>query len=98
MPPGGTGRGTGSADYDGRQDVLVDLLAQDGGRLDDRALRRRESSKQATDDHDEIGRSVSGPHGGYQQGKAAGPPVYVGRHSRADQFGDLADGERREGE
>jgi hypothetical protein len=35
--------------------VVVDDLAEDGGCLDDRALRRGQGGQQATDDQGEIG-------------------------------------------
>lgn len=78
--------------------MLVDVLAEDGGRLDDNALRRREGGQQAADDNGEIGRRVSGTYGGHQQGQAACALVHVGRRSRIDQLSDLIDGERRKRE
>ena len=59
------------------------------------ALRRREGGKQTGDDNSKIGRRVSGPYGGHQQGQAAGALVHVGRRSRSDQLSHLIDGKRR---
>ena len=55
VPAAGTGLGAGTVGYDGRQDVLVDVLAEDGGCLDDRALRLGQGSQQAADNRGEIG-------------------------------------------
>ena len=57
----------------------------------------RAASRPLTD-NGEIGRRVSGPYGGHQQGQPASALVHVGRHSRIDQLGDLIDGKRRKRE
>ena len=53
--PGRALRQAGAAGSDGRKHILVHILAEDGGRLDDRALARRQGGQQAADDNGQIG-------------------------------------------
>jgi hypothetical protein len=93
VPPGLVSRCAVAVGYGTRQELLVDGLAEDGGRFGDDALGRREGGQQAGDDHGEIRRLGSGPDRGDEQRQAAGALMHVGRHRWIDKLRDLFGGE-----
>ena len=82
----------------GRQQGLVDVLAEHGRRLDDRPLGRTQRGQQGPHHHRDIAGGAPVPDRGDQQRQSAGAPFHLGRGVRPDQVGHLGHRERSQGD